>query len=145
MIIKDVSNVDELLKRMDRIDGTTLEIGILGTDGSEILLRANVNEFGAPSKGIPERPFIRGTIDKYGKDIQKFAENLIVRYIDGKVTFDVCTNTIGEYVVSKIRRYMVDLQTPPNKPSTIANKGSSNPLVDSGQLVASVAFRVVER
>jgi hypothetical protein len=144
MIIKDDSNVGELLKRINKIDRAKLEIGVLGESGSEILLRANVNEFGAPSRNIPERPFIRGAIDKYGKDIQQFSEDLIMRYLESEVSFDVCVKTIGEYVVGKIQKYMVDLQDPPNKPATIENKGSSNPLIDTGQLLQSITYRVVE-
>jgi hypothetical protein len=144
MTVKDISNVDELLDRIDRIDNAKLSVGILGDADSEILLRANVNEFGSPTRNIPERSFIRGAIDKYGKDIGDFSENLIIRYIDGKITFDACMNTIGEYVVGKIQRYMVDLRTPPNAESTIEQKGSSNPLIDTGQLLDSVSYKVVE-
>jgi len=141
MIIRDNSNVDAFLRRLERLHNTKILVGILGEEDSEILLRANANEFGTSI--IPERPFIRGAFDKYGKDIGRFSEQLIAKYIDGEMDFEVMTGTIGEYAVSKIRRYMVDLKTPPNAPSTIKQKKSSNPLIDTGQLLSSISYKVV--
>ena len=37
---------------------------------------------------------------------------------------------------------ITQLDTPPNTPKTIARKGSSNPLIDTGFLRANVTFKV---
>jgi hypothetical protein len=144
MIVRDVNNVDEYIKRLDKISNAKFKVGVLGTEDSEILLRAMVNEYGAPSKGIPERPFIRGAFDRYGDDIANFAEKLIYKYIDGKIGYRTCMNLIGDYAKQKVQRYMTDLKSPPNSPNTIKQKGSSNPLIDTAQLLQSISFELVE-
>lgn len=49
---------------------------------------------------------------------------------------------VGVVAAGAVQQYMTDLQYPPNAPSTIAQKGSSNPLIDSGALRASVSWKV---
>ena len=39
--------------------------------------------------------------------------------------------------------YLTDLKTPPLAESTIRRKGSSNPLIDTGQLRSSITWQVV--
>ena len=56
---------------------------------------------------------------------------------DGKSP-DMILETIGVIAVGKVQQYMTDLRTPPNAHSTIAKKGSSNPLIDTGAMRQSV-------
>ena len=42
-----------------------------------------------------------------------------------------------------LQRQIVLLKEPPNAPATIALKGSSNPLLDTGVLLGSATYRVV--
>ena len=49
---------------------------------------------------------------------------------------------VGIEASSATRTYMRDLRTPPNAPSTIKKKGSSNPLIDTGEMVQSVDYKV---
>ncbi|MFT0547490.1 hypothetical protein ACMHYO_14305 [Allopusillimonas ginsengisoli] len=52
---------------------------------------------------------------------------------------------VGVEAVGAIQNYMEDLDSPANAASTIRKKGSSNPLVDSGNLVQSVTSTVVAK
>lgn len=52
---------------------------------------------------------------------------------------------VGVEAEGAIKQYITDLDTPPNKPSTIKRKGSSNPLIDSGNMRNSVTSVVVSK
>jgi hypothetical protein len=48
----------------------------------------------------------------------------------------------GTVAQDAIMQAIVDLQDPPNSPATIAKKGSSNPLIDTGHMRDSVTFEI---
>lgn len=148
-IIEDVSRVDQLINTLHILDSSHLEIGIFG-DGTmhmngadTVLTIAITHEFGLAVKGIPERSFIRAGFDEYQEDIISQAEELLKQVISLKIEPEYFFNGLGHIVVGFIQRYLTDLSTPPNAPYTIKMKGSSNPLIDSGQLRDSITFKVV--
>ena len=49
---------------------------------------------------------------------------------------------VGLVAVGKVQQFMTELKTPPNAESTIEQKGSSNPLIDTGALRLSVTHKV---
>ena len=49
---------------------------------------------------------------------------------------------IGEAIAGQLRQSIIDTNEPPLKPATIARKGSSKPLVDTGVMLNSVSFEV---
>ena len=51
---------------------------------------------------------------------------------------------LGLLVQAAIQRRVVELRTPPNAPATIKAKKSSNPLIDTGLLLTSVTWRLVD-
>ena len=55
---------------------------------------------------------------------------------------DMMLATLGHLAQKDIQKAIVDLDSPPNKPSTIKAKGSSNPLIDTGHMLQSVTFIV---
>jgi hypothetical protein len=52
---------------------------------------------------------------------------------------DLC----GQQLSTAIKKYARDLSSPPNRPYTIEQKGSSNPLVDTGAMIESITWEVV--
>lgn len=52
---------------------------------------------------------------------------------------------VGVEAEGAIKQYITDLDTPPNKPSTIKRKGSSSPLIDTGNMRQSVTSKVVRK
>lgn len=52
---------------------------------------------------------------------------------------------VGVAAEGAIKQYITDLDSPPNKPSTIRRKGSSNPLIDTGNMRASVTSKVARK
>lgn len=107
-------------------------------DGTQVAAVAAFNEFG--TKNIPERPFFRQALRKSRDGVRE----IVATEIDSK-KLEVgrgLAGQIGAHVAGEVQRRIVDLRDPPNAPITVARKGSSNPLVDTGQLRTSATWRV---
>lgn len=162
----DESRVGEFLNMLDDLNKTYIEVGILGTESADILMIASVHEFGCSIKvtdkmrgylhhigihlkadtleiKIPERSFIRAGYDENKVAIYTSAEDLLEKVVNLELSTDAFFNALGEYAVGLIQEYLTKLKDPPNHPATIANKKSSNPLIDTGQLRDSITYRVV--
>jgi len=159
------NRIPDLVRELQYLASHQVEIGIFADasrDGAvPMLVIAAANEFGAkipkrqarfedlddenPEKWIiiPERSYLRAWFDENVDVLQATMERLIGQVVEGKISGRAALETIGGYVVTHVQAYMVDLKTPPNAPSTIARKGSSNPLIDTGQLKDAITWRVV--
>ncbi len=105
---------------------------------SELLIVGAVNEYGAPNRNIPARPFIRTTFDENRQKINRLVVNEYEKIIDGTSNVKRSLGLIGEWLTAKTIAKIRAIRTPPNAPSTIAKKKSSNPLVDMSQMVQSI-------
>lgn len=168
--VTDTNNVPKYLKIFKQLSKKKLEIGVFGSDvsGSEpnILMIAAVNEYGIDIKvtdkmrgylhyqgihlkkstteiRIPERSYLRDTFDKKLKKMEKVIQKLFLDVIDLKITVDLFYQLVGTQIVTLVQDYMTDLRDPPNTPITIAKKGSSNPLIDTGELRSKITYKVV--
>ncbi len=159
------NRIPDLVRELQYLASHQVEIGIFADasrDGAvPMLVIAAANEFGAkiPKRQarfedlddenpegwviIPERSYLRAWFDENVDALQATMERLIGQVVEGKISGRAALETIGGYVVTHVQAYMVDLKTPPNAPSTIARKGSSNPLIDTGQLKDAITWRVV--
>lgn len=159
------NRIPDLVRELNYLATHKVHIGIFADakreDGAPMLVIAAANEFGAkiPKRQarfgnlddenpggwviIPERSYLRAWFDENVDALQATMERLIGQVVEGKISGRAALETIGGYVVTHIQAYMVDLKTPPNAPSTIARKGSSNPLIDTGQLKDAITWRVV--
>lgn len=91
---------------------------------------------------IPERSFLRSGFDENNKRIIRQTERAIDQVLDGKLSADDMLDICGEQFASAIKKYMRDLSSPANHPFTKEQKGSSNPLVDTGGLADSITYKV---
>lgn len=159
------NRIPDLVRELQYLASHQVEIGIFADasrDGAvPMLVIAAANEFGAkiPKRQarfedlddenpegwviIPERSYLRAWFDENVDVLQATMERLIGQVVEGKISGRAALETIGGYVVTHVQAYMVDLKTPPNAPSTIRRKGSSNPLIDTGQLKDAITWRVV--
>ena len=105
-------------------------------DGTPVAAVAAWNEFGTSRS--PERPFFRRTIEA----VRETARELIREGTDGHtlVVDRALGDRLGMYVAGELQQEIVNLQEPPNAPFTIAMKGSSNPLVDTGAMRQAVTW-----
>lgn len=91
---------------------------------------------------IPERSFLRKSHDEKGEQVLKQAERALPLVIHGQMTVEQYMDMVGRNYVTMIKEFIVELDSPPNHPYTVEQKGSSNPLVDTGGLVESISYRV---
>lgn len=113
--------------------GTFHELGSKGT---------SLGRSGAESGAIPERSYIRSTIDEKHGPIARLLERVTRGAIDGKINYKVGLGLAGLKVVAWIKAKIRKGILPPLMPSTIARKGSSKPLIDTGQLIGSLTHAV---
>lgn len=98
------------------------------------------NEFG--TKNIPERSFVRFTVDINREKYHRGLANEVGKIFKGTSTVARSLGLIGQKVESDIKRRITTLKAPPNAASTIRLKGSSNPLIDTGRLRGSIRYKV---
>lgn len=121
----------------------TLRVGFLGgasyPDGKPVAMIAAINEYGAPSRGQPPRPFFRRMIAAKQKEWPEAIKNLLIANdYDAIKTLDVA----GAAIAGQLRQSIVDLTDPPLAEGTIKRKGFDKPLVDSGVMLKSVDHEV---
>ena len=126
-----------LQEAVGNLDDGTIFVGVRGTKGSDLPMIAMVNEFGSRRRNIPERSFLRSTMRKHRAKYQQLLQEAIEKAMDGQPQRRAMER-IGALVVGDVQRTMTELKNPPNAPSTIAKKGSANPLIDTGRLRQSI-------
>jgi phage gpG-like protein len=129
-----------------------VKVGILGdspkkaregaTGKLSLLEVAALHEFGAPEAGIPQRSFIRATIDEKRVDIERLQFALAKRVALGEITEEQALQMIGAKVAGWVKTRIAEGIAPALAPATVAKKKSSKPLVDTGQLRSSITHVV---
>lgn len=101
-----------------------------------------VHEYGSPTRNIPARPFIQPSIkdntDKYKKLMRKQAGLLLFR----QTSLNNALSLVGEVAKADIQKYMLSASFTPLSAATIEKKGSSKPLIDTGQMRNAITYEV---
>ena len=152
-----------MLANVQRLDGKKVSVGVLG--GGENALLASIHEYGCKimvtdkmraylaATGlylksttthitIPERAFLRNGYDENKDDVIDKAEAVIGDVIDGTMTESQFFDMIGLLLKSRIQDYARDLDSPPNHPYTLAHKSSTSPLINSGDMIGAIDYKV---
>lgn len=110
--------------------------------GESIPVYGAQNEFGVPSQNIPERSFLRSTLEEQDKEykdgLNQIAEGVIKR---GKSARQGA-GLLGVKIEADIKTKILTLKTPPNSPYTLERKNGSNPLIDTGSMKDSIKFEI---
>lgn len=138
---KDLQNIKIDKREITKFMGKErLEIGFFETarypNGTFVAQAARYNEFG--TLRIPMRPFFRNAIQK---NIKKWYATL-QNAINQNATPSKALSIVGEVARADIIQSITDLRTPPNAESTIKQKKSTNPLIDTGLMRRSVTYKV---
>lgn len=138
---KDLKNIKINKREITKFMGKEkLEIGFFETarypNGVFVAQVARYNEFG--TLNIPMRPFFRNAINK---NIKKWYATL-QNAINQNATPSKALSIVGEVARADIIQSITDLRTPPNAESTIKQKKSTNPLIDTGLMRRSVTYKV---
>jgi hypothetical protein len=101
---------------------------------------AVVHEFGAGP--VPQRSFIRATIDARRADIEAELANLARGVVGGQIEARQALDLLGAKVAGWCQSRIADGIAPALKAATIKRKGSSKPLINTGQLRSAITWRV---
>lgn len=139
-----IEGVAERLKR-----NVMAKVGIMGEkaqaehNGITNVELAAIHEFGAPAAGIPARSFLRASLRARLDEIRPVQEMVAKAVVHGNMDAERGAGLIGAKGAAVVKRYITDGQvTPPDSPQTVARKGSSQTLVDTGQLLGAVSWEV---
>lgn len=145
----------------DEPEGAGVYVGIRQGKGAEhdadsdvtLAEYATENEFGTAK--IPERSFLRSTMDEQAEKYQGMIAQAVTTTIDnargstsvvrgfvGLGGFRTALERLGVVAVGDVKRKIVTGPFTPNSPVTIARKGSSRPLIDTGRLRNSIESEV---
>lgn len=150
----DFSKLDAILDRVMSTPKFEVLVGYPNTSGSHSSKRskssitlptlAAIHDLGAPGAGIPERAFMRQSVENRRAQYTKFLSNELRSAYRGEQSIERAYGRLGAVAVGGVQ---VEITRPSPafvalQKSTIARKGSSKPLIDTGQLRQAVTFVV---
>lgn len=146
MSVKDTDRgYRELVKRA-QLSGQIL-VGIFAEEGEKeyeagtsVLDVAFWNEFG--TEKIPARSFLRAWFDENQDKIREAVKRMAEAVLKGRYTARQAKELLAQTFVAQIQRRIAIGIPPPNAPATVTRKGSSTPLIDTGQLRSSITYKV---
>ncbi len=95
--------------------------------------------------GVPLRSWLRTPIDTLKPEIEKRIRMLAPKILRGELTTEQALEQIGLWLVGELQKGMAaGLPVPPLAPETVKRKGSSVPLIDTGQLRSAITHQVVK-
>lgn len=138
-------------KNLQQFKDSVVKAGVLAKDGSQqhsegltVFQIGMIHEFGVPEKNIPRRSFIRVPIENNIKEITKLIEHNHKLVSENSMSAKVALDRIGIMAQNTIKESFINNDWKPLKRATIKRKGSSRPLIDTGQLIGSISY-IVEK
>ena len=111
-------------------------------DGLTVIEVGAINEFG--NEKIPERSFVRVPVQQNKIKYMDLARKQAQKIYAGKTTVNDALGILGLFMSDKMKASFTDNDWQENAQSTINMKGSSTPLIDSGQLRQSITWQIVK-
>ena len=156
-----VNKMHDMTKSIKKSEGRKVEVGVI--EGEHQWLAA-IHEYGcnitvtdkmraylhyhglhlSPNTTtikIPERSFLRTGHDKNIDKVMKQADRAVEQVAGGYMSDQQLLDMIGQVLATNIKTYARDLSNPPNHPYTVEQKGSSNPLVNTGGMIEGITWR----
>lgn len=134
-----------------------VKVGFVGSSGEAshknsdmtVAQLAAIHEYGSEDGTIPERSFIRGTLNKESQQIQGMILSLLKSVIFQRIEIQTALGRLGLFATSLIKNRITSDHIPPTlKPATIQAKKRDGktgevPLVDTAQMLNSIRHEVV--
>lgn len=128
------------LEKMSRLEVRVgYQAGAATYGGVDICDIVMWNELGTST--IPARPFLRQSVDQNEAQIRSTCAALAATIAQGG-TAETVLNGIGNYMVGVIQDTINHGSFVPNAPSTIRQKNSDQPLIDTERMRQSVHFQI---
>lgn len=139
-VVVDKRAWKKLYNTVKKLDGASVRVGAL--DGENATLAA-IHEYGAPRANIPARPFIRPTFERRRGELVALQAKLAKAMLLGVLSEERAMAMLGAWAAGAIKATITrDGNFVPLRPATIARKHSAKPLIDTGQLVGAITFKV---
>lgn len=128
-------------KKRGKVRGETASPGFTVVD------IATVHEYGSPDKGIPERSFIRSTMDQNAVKYSNIAAGMKDQILNANspLTTEKALEIIGQIIEADIKNKFTNNNWPELKDPTRGGKnptGDAKPLLDTAQTVNSIRYQV---
>ena len=152
------AKLDAIMREVHKLAGATVTVGVHGDNAARKDDTETNPEIGAKhefgSGNIPERSFLRSTVDG-GKPIEE-AEKVSAKVARGQMSAAQAAERVGVKTVGLVKDTIGARIPPPLSEQTIKRRletgahgggalslgSSTTPLVDTGQLVQSIQYRV---
>lgn len=148
MTVRDIDRGWKRIRRqLPKFNGAAVLVGIQSDeaprdDGTSMALVAAVNEFGTEDGHIPERSFLRSTVDDNRTRYYRLARELHSDVLRGRFGIWRALSLVGQKAQADVQAKIASGVPPPNAPSTIERKGSSTPLIDTGAMRQAIRYVV---
>ena len=135
----------EIISSMKSLSGKAIKVGIQGDEKAEYENGVSVidvavwNEFG--TEHIPSRPFIRQCFALHSEEAFIRMQKAI-DFVQRGGNMNVALGGIGQWYEQRMKYVLTNYAWHPNSIATIRQKGSSKPLIDTGQLRNSIRYKV---
>lgn len=132
-------------KALDALDNTVTYVGIVGTsnrngDAIDNAALGYIHEVGA---GVPRRSWLRDPATRMKDKIAQVFTNEIAAYLaSGSTNPDSYLGRAGAWLAGQLQANISSGIPPANDAATVAAKGSSTPLINTGQLRAAITWAV---
>lgn len=132
-----------LFASVHQLRGRHVRVGVLEGANAGI---AAIHEYGAPRAGIPARPFLRQTFERAHAELIALQTRVYRAVLGKRMDGVTALGLIGAWAAGQVKETITSHgEFVPLDPATIEAKGSSRPLVDTGQLVGSITYEIVNR
>ena len=134
--IKEIERLGKSLKGDDSVKVGLPKGSNNYPDGTSVIMVGTVHEFGSPARNIPQRSFLRSTLQKNKRSYKSLFKKLSKSVVDGKRTKEQALGMLGIQVQGDVQQQINDIKTPPLK------NRDGNPLIDTGHLRQSIIYKV---
>ena len=100
-----------------------------------------LHEHGSPRRGIPARPLLEPAMERAGENITGAAAEAVSAVLSGSGA-RAALEPLGQAALAAVLAYYDAAPWAPNAASTVAQKGRSDPLVETGELRGAVGYEV---
>jgi hypothetical protein len=140
-----------LFKRVKQARDGRVKVGVLADDekgaddhgGLSVAELAAVLHYGTEDGSIPARPFLAMAFDEQREELSKLGGELMSEVLEGKMDSGRALGLMGAKLAAEAKKVISTgdkLQA--NSPATVAAKGSSRPLVDTGRLLNAITWAI---
>lgn len=136
----NLTQLNQIQNKLREAQNKVVVVGLIGQTDSEIIKRGIYTEFGT-SKMVGWH-WLRRSVQTMKPKYKNLVGRIIAQLLQNR---PVNYNLIGIWAQGEVKKKIGTITTPALKPSTIQAKGSSKPLIDTGQMRNSISFEIRRR